>query len=253
MGLDIYFEKVKPSKGVNVNSVSELSADRNAQHKKEFNKVIDNYIKRIKEAISEGNLRNSNIITSLRDYVKEKMVYHWYYDTISPETSDEELLNFLEGLKKSFYPHEDVYFRKANFVYRFFQPYLVDEECIVTKDMVRDLLARTDKVIAAAKAEGVITQNDEVDKRFFFHNNFSVLDEDAAELERKRVVEENENMPREWTKVAEAELPTTSGFFFGSTEYGVYYLQDIVSCKKQFTNLLADWKDDEVVFNVMSW
>lgn len=180
------------------------------------------------------------------------MVYHWYYDTISPETSDTELLDFLEELKKSFYPHEDVYFRKANFVYRFFSPYLVNEECIVTKDMVHDLLARTDKVIAAAKAEGVITQNDEVDERFFIHN-FPVLDKDAAELESKRVEKEKENMPREWTKVAEAELPTTDGFFFGSTEYGVYYLQDILSCKKQFEKLLADWKDDEVVYNIMSW
>lgn len=253
IGLDIYFEKVKPSKGVNVNSVSELSADRNAQHKKEFNKVIDNYIKRIKEAIIDGNLRNSNIIPSLRDYVKDKMVYHWYYDTISPETSDKELLDFLKGLKKSFYPHEDVYFRKANFVYRFFQPYLVDEECIVTKDMVHVLLAKTDKVIAAAKAEGVINQNDELDKRFFFCNDYWEMGEDAVELERKRVDKEIENMPREWVKVAEAELPTTSGFFFGSTEYGVYYLEDILSCKKQFTKLLADWKDDEVVYNIMSW
>lgn len=254
MGLDIYFEKVKPSKGVNVNSVSELSADRNAQHKKEFNKVVNQYVKRIKQAIADDNFEWRNkAIAELREYIKETMVYDWYWKAVSEEKSNKEILDEVKHLKKAFYPHEDVYFRKANFVYRFFQPYLVTEECIVTKDMVEELLAKTDKVIAAAQADGVITPNGEVDKRFFYSNNFGYLDKNAAELERKRVAEENENMPREWTKVAEAELPTTSGFFFGSTEYDVYYLEDILSCKQQFEKLLADWKDDEVVYNIMSW
>jgi len=253
MGLDIYFEKVKPSKGVNVNSVEELSADRTAQHKKAFNKVMNKYLKRIKEAIADGNLRRSNIIPSLRDYVKETMLYDWYWEPISDEKSDQELLDIIKKLKKQFYPHEDVYFRKANFVYRFFQPYLVNEECIVTKDMVHELLAKVDKIITAAQTDGVITPEGNVDERFFCGKGFYDLPEDKKQIERERVEKEHKEMPRDWAMLAQDELPTCDGFFFGSTEYDVWYLSDIISCKEQFTKLLSDWKDDEVVYNIMSW
>lgn len=181
------------------------------------------------------------------------MLYDWYWEPISDEKSDQELLDIIKKLKKQFYPHEDVYFRKANFVYRFFQPYLVDEACIVTKDMVNDLLERCDEVIEAAKEDGVINKNGEISKRYFYCRNFYDLTKEEKEKERKRVVKETAKMPRVWVKTAENQLPTQAGFFFGSTEYDVYYLEDILSCKQQFEKLLADWKDNEVVYNIMSW
>ena len=180
-------------------------------------------------------------------------MYEWYYNTISDEITDTELIENIKGLKKQFYPHEDVYFRKANFVYRFFQPYLVDEECIVGKDMVNDLLERCDKVIAAAQKDGVIDENGEIDKKYYLCEKFFDLPENEQKVEELRVKLANDEMPRDWTKTAAELLPTQSGFFFGSTEYGIYYLEDILSCKEQFTKLLADWKDDEVVYNIMSW
>lgn len=253
MGLDIYFEKVKPSKGVNVNSVKELSADRNAQHKKAFNKVINKYIKRIKGAIVYGNLRESDII-SLRDYIKETMVYDWYWKPISVDDKDYfELLEFVKWLKETFYPREDVYFRKANFVYRFFQPYLVDEACVVTKDMVHELLEKVDKIISAAQTDGVITTEGNIDKRFFCCEGYDDLPENKQKIEYERAEKENKEMPRDWVGVEADLLPTTSGFFFGSTEYDVWYLSDILSCKQQFTDLLSNWKDNEVVYGIMSW
>lgn len=214
---------------------------------------MNQYLKRIKQAIADGNLRRSNIIPSLRYYVKETMLYDWYWEPISDEKSDQELLDIIKKLKKQFYPHEDVYFRKANFVYRFFQPYLVDEACIVTKDMVNDLLERCDEIIEAAKEDGVINKNGEISKRYFYCRNFYGLTKEEQEKERKRVAKETAKMPRVWTETAENQLPTQAGFFFGSTEYDVYYLEDILSCKEQFTKLLADWKDNEVVYNIMSW
>lgn len=254
LGLDIFFKKVKPSKGVNVNSVSELSFDRNAQHKKKFNKVVNQYVKRIKQAIADDNFEERNkAIAELREYIKETMVYDWYWEAVSEEKSNKEILDEIKDLKKMFYPHEDVYFRKANFVYRFFQPYLVDEACVVTKDMVNDLLRRCDEIIAAAQTDGVITPEGNIDERFFCCEGFYDLPEDKKQIERIRVEKENKEMPRDWAGVAENLLPTTSGFFFGSTEYDVWYLSDIISCKEQFTKLLADWKDNEVVYNIMSW
>ena len=181
------------------------------------------------------------------------MLYDWYWEPISDEKSDQKLLDIIKKLKKQFYPHEDVYFRKANFVYRFFQPYLVDEECIVTKDMVHELLSKVDKVISAAQTDGVITPEGNVDERFFCCKGFYDLPEDEKQIERKRAQTAQKEMPRDWVMVAQDELPTCDGFFFGSTEYGVYYLEDILSCKQQFEKLLADWKDNEVVYNIMSW
>ena len=181
------------------------------------------------------------------------MIYDWYWEPISEEKSDTELLDIIKKLKKQYYPHEDVYFRKANFVYRFFHPYLVDEACIVTKDMVNDLLQRCDEVIEAAKADGVIGANGEIDGKYFYCQNFYYLTKEEQEAEIKRVALATEQMPTDWTDTAENLLPTQDGFFFGSTEYGVYYLEDILSCKKQFTDLLANWKDNEVVYNIMSW
>ena len=254
MGLDIYFEKVKPSKGVNVNSVEELSADRNAQHKKAFNKVVNQYVKRIKQAIADDNFEERNkAIAELREYIKETMVYDRYWKAVSEEKSNKEILDEVKSLKKMFYPHEDVYFRKANFVYRFFHPYLVDEACIVTKDMVNDLLERCDEIIEAAKEEGLIDENGEIDEKYFYCRNFYDLSTEEQNAERNRVHAVNQAMPHEWAETAESLLPTQSGFFFGSTEYDVYYLQDILSCKQQFEKLLADWKDKEVVYNIMSW
>jgi len=39
-------------------------------------------------------------------------------------------------------------------------------------------------------------------------------------------------------------LPTTSGFFFGSTDYDDYYWDDLRRTEKELTELLAD-KDEE--------
>jgi hypothetical protein len=138
-------------------------------------------------------------------------------------------------------------------VYRFFHPYLVDEACIVTKDMVHELLEKVDKIIAAAQNDGVITPEGNVDERFFCRKGSYDLPEDEQQIERKRAEKEQREIPRVWAETAESLLPTQSGFFFGSTEYDVYYLEDILSCKQQFEKLLADWKDDEVVYNIMSW
>ena len=159
------------------------------------------------------------------------MLYDWYWEPISDEKSDQELLDIIKKLKKQFYPHEDVYFRKVNFVYRFFQPYLVDEACIVTKDMVTDLLGRCDEVIEAAKEDGVIGTDGEIDKDYWWRipkgKSWYELSDDEQKAEEARCNKMRDNMPTN--------------------------LNDVLDCKKQFEKLLADWKDDEVVYNIMSW
>lgn len=49
-------------------------------------------------------------------------------------------------------------------------------------------------------------------------------------------------------------LPTTSGFFFGSTEYDQYYLEDIKYTKERLENIIntIDF-DNEDVYYLASW
>lgn len=53
--------------------------------------------------------------------------------------------------------------------------------------------------------------------------------------------------------LAEELLPTRAGFFFGSTEYDKYYYDDVKDCKKQMEKILKGFKDDELMYVVMSW
>lgn len=87
---------------------------------------------------------------------------------------------------------------------------------------------------------------------FQFHNpsldnlDFMIIDKEIAEdlLSRcNKVLENREN--------AEKFLPTTSGFFFGSTEYDEYYIKDVEAvqdfCKNELIPALDNLKDDEKI------
>lgn len=53
--------------------------------------------------------------------------------------------------------------------------------------------------------------------------------------------------------LAETLLPTQGGFFFGSTDYDNWYFDDVKDCKKQMERLLKNFKDNELMYVVMSW
>ena len=53
--------------------------------------------------------------------------------------------------------------------------------------------------------------------------------------------------------VAQEFLPTTSGFFFGNTDYDEYYIQDIEYTAKELTKILASPKDDGTFYYSSSW
>lgn len=52
---------------------------------------------------------------------------------------------------------------------------------------------------------------------------------------------------------AKEKLPTTSGFFFGSTEYSKWYWDDVKDCIKQMRKLYKAMSDDDLVLWVFSW
>ncbi len=49
-------------------------------------------------------------------------------------------------------------------------------------------------------------------------------------------------------EVAEELLPTTSGFFFGPTSYGEWYMKDIAKTLSIVEETLDDWQPNDYVF-----
>lgn len=258
MGLDIYFQKVKPGKGVNRDNVEELDQYNNKLVRDRFRNKTKRIMACIDKAVKVSE--RTELITKLREYVKKVMEYDWYYDKLTPELTNEELKEKIDKLTKIVYAKNDVYFRKVNFVYAFFSPYLEDECCIVTKDMVRELIAHCNSVIQAAQEDGLINKNEEIiNKDNFYYKykegeNFINITPERRQEEDARIAKLSEHVTSgHWVEVAQEELPTQSGFFFGDTDYNIYYLCDVLDCKKKFEKLLKNWKDDEVVYNMMSW
>ena len=256
MGLDIYFYKVKPSAGTNINSVAELSADLTRQSRENFERGIKKLLEAFERSVMKGDsVSRTAAIVDIANYVKKKNGgYDFYSDPYLDENiTDIRVRELVERDIQHHFPQEDVYFRKANFVYGFFHSYLVDEQCVVTKPMVEDLIARCDEIIEAAKACGLLNANGNISSRYFYPKSYFDKSDEEREKIDERIRKAHEASPTHWVTVAKQLLPTTSGFFFGSTNYDVYYLDSVISCKKQFTKLLKNWKDGEIVYNIMSW
>ena len=61
------------------------------------------------------------------------------------------------------------------------------------------------------------------------------------------------SQPTEEKKLAKGKelLPTQGGFFFGSTDYDKWYIEDIAEVAKKFEDMIAEWDDAYAV--VFSW
>jgi hemerythrin-like domain-containing protein len=255
MGLDIYFDKVKPGKGIDANNISMLEKYRDERFKENFSRKINKIMARIRTATSVTE--RTELIDSIRAYCEKCRIYDFYYKHITAALSNAELEDAVTKLKRGAYARSDVYFRKVNFVYAFFAPYLEDERCIVTKDLVEELVENCKQVIAAGQKAKVLNENEEINPLLYYQykddENWINITKERRDEEEARIAKLTETLSTEWVELAEELLPTQAGFFFGSTDYTPYYLADVVDVKNQFTKLLADWKEGEVVYNVMSW
>lgn len=48
-------------------------------------------------------------------------------------------------------------------------------------------------------------------------------------------------------------FPSCSGFFYGSTGYDEWYIDDLKSIQKIFSKILEEWNDKEYEFYYQSW
>ena len=165
MGLDIYFEKCKklreyePSKETLVEYYEELYHD----HTKKMHALAIDTIKEYQGKIAKAK---STEFFKLRNELNEKLSKFYEYDfdykpwtTAKTKTSFKtDIKNFLEKDKEMvekykdsdnlfFFPPYAAYFRKVNFIYRYFQPKLEHEMCIVTKDDINDILTKAKVVL----------------------------------------------------------------------------------------------------------
>lgn len=215
MGLDIYFHKLK--KNVATESVTDwtaISKECTRQSREKLAKVYDRAIlsllnanandyketyKRVIKEICKFSAYPQFAYCDLGVYYDYKNDKYSYYSK-PIEVFIEKMGDILE----KHYAPQIAYFRKANFVYAFFSNKLENERAWVTKEDLKDLIDRCERVLV------------------------------------------NHTLAKEL-------LPTKEGDFFGSTKYDELYFNDVKDCLKQMKKVLKGFKDDELVYVVMSW
>lgn len=92
----------------------------------------------------------------------------------------------------------------------------------------------------------------------YFEDNGSMIDEwyapvTTADLE-DIIARCDRILKAEDEETAHAELPTQSGFFFGSTDYDQWYFEDVKDCKKQLTRFRKLMqKNGDNAYIIFSW
>jgi hypothetical protein len=208
MGLDIYghlIKKARSSKEEPLKTISEYSTIADERAKARFHEFAIASLKRMEE-VKDDVEKYREVYDDVFSHMADFTEYSFTYERMIKKPNNVSVVkDFFKTFEDCYYAESDVYFRKVNFVYRYFANKLVDECCFADKSDIEELISRCDKVLAD-------------------HS------------------------------LAEELLPTTSGFFFGSTDYDEWYFKDVEDCKKQMTNLLSKYNEEtDVIFFVMSW
>jgi len=219
MGLDIYLHKVKKarkSKEEPLKTISEYNDFLNQRAKKKLARYAKRSLKKLTNAIDKGEYIDEYFKIfpkGISKFTQYDFKYKKFCESMCPI---EEVKAFFDDLQRFYYAEEDAYFRKVNFIYRYFQPKLEDECAFVTKADLEDIIERCDKIL-----EGVDIRKE---------------------------------IPYEKIELAQELLPTQSGFFFGSTDYDKWYFSDVKDARRQMKKLLRGFNEDtDVIYVVMSW
>ena len=218
---------------------------------------LDMYINRVKKV---GNLTLKEIqdIASYIDWKKNGSQYsfeEWCYgDKNKVKTEYEDDVRKLVHIQK--HPawawgdyentYEDIkdnvaYWRKANQIHNWFVKNVQNgiDDCgdyLLTKEDVEELLHTTKLVLDSCKLiDGKVVNG------YHFENG-----KEVPMLEDGKVIVD--------TNVAEELLPSTSGFFFGGTDYDQWYYEDLVNTVEQLEKILEETDfDKEYLFYHSSW
>jgi hypothetical protein len=140
-------------------------------------------------------------------------------------------------INPSYITEEVAYWRKANAIHKWFVANVQDgvdecQEAYVEREQLQELLEICETIIdGSVLADGVVI------------NGYTMsAAADAApgwvpQYEPGRVITNPE--------LAESLLPTSNGFFFGGTEYDVYYMHDIIYTRDTLRTLLDPENEDD--------
>ena len=217
MSLDIYFHLTK----VNTNEQPKEVVDKTEkEHKEDFSKIYDKAVAKLRKAtetdyprVFERAIKELAKLCNYPEFSLKPIGYNYDWQTrvvtivpVSVDVMKCEKDQILNVTCAKF----DAYFRKVNFLYKYFEDKgsMVDEwYAPVTTEDLEDIIARCDRILK--------------DK-----------DEETAH----------------------AELPTTNGFFFGSTDYDKWYFNDVKDCKKQLKRFLKLMqKKGDNAYIIFSW
>ena len=234
MGLDIYFKKRKKF-------ADSKAYDSIVYFQEKWNSAFYNLSDDIYDLIE-----NTLVISEKRELVKDELtpiftkIKQEVHEVLS-NTSDTNLIKavdvkipnskqlidengFYIGDENTFTINNDekevAYFRKVNFLLPFFNYQQNCSDIIIEKCLVENLVN---------------------------------LCNDVLKLYHKHKVGEFDKF--ELRKFVSEKLPTTSGFFFGSTEYDeLNYFKNVESVRDKFSNILDtfDW-ENEIFFMRCSW
>ena len=148
MGLDVYFYKKKDVRypGDKLQTPEFYHRYANDEARMEMTKLVEELIVKVVNHQGDFNWKfmHEQIIPLLRLKYDD-----WLLNYIDPKKGAEEIIRWLFSVH--FWRGrimESAYFRKVNFIYRYFGEKLVDESCIVTKAEIEDIIERCKKVLA---------------------------------------------------------------------------------------------------------
>lgn len=153
---------------------------------------------------------------------------------------------YVDGSWTNYQPREEMYdivayWRKANQIHNWFVNNVQDgnDDCglyEVSEDKLRELRDIATKVLNASELiDGKIQNGESLENGKWIAN-----------MVDGKVIKNSE--------VAEDLLPTTSGFFFGSTDYDEYYVDDLETTIEQLTKVLNETDfTTETICYASSW
>ena len=221
MGLDMYMNRIKKIDGMTLKEI--LETDMYIDYLERDEKYSDCSFK--KWCGGDENIVRLDKIEDVKENIKTQ------YSTWDTEKK--------YGFKSVSEPI--AYWRKANAIHQWFVDNTQNgiDECQtteITKEQLEDLLNVATKVCQSCElVEGKVI------------NGYTYKDgKETPIYEDGKLIADS--------SVAEELLPTTSGFFFGSTEYDQWYLNNIKETIRQITKILntTDF-DNEYVTYCASW
>ena len=141
------------------------------------------------------------------------------------------------------------YWRKANAIHAYFvnniqNGYDDQASYIVSKEDFESLFEILNDILIKAQSVGIQMISDDCESMKF---NDMILQNCSHNWH------ENHNNYEDLIKYCEENLPTQSGFFFGSTEYDVYYFRSIFYTHDLIKNILNDWENREDDYYYSCW